>query len=274
MPQLLGYAFIWDYKVNRMKLILHYTPSSPFCRFALMTAIHKGINIQLYISNVSMPENQRIESVNPLKRVPALEIYHDSGEKDVLRHSILICEYLDTLSEHNKIIENNFSFKSIYYSFLGITERALSLFYETRRAPELQSVDSMNKFKSTLNGSLDEVERLLKTYPIANVNLVTIILSALLGYLDFRLSSEIDWRENRPKLVKWFSEFQQQDVFRKTLSFEMADLEQGALYSYQYSLEVSASLNPLDTFSKRATVIEKSGTASALVSLPLVYRPL
>ena len=257
-----------------MKLILHYAPASPFCRFALMAAIHKGINLELYISNISMPENQRIESVNPLRRVPALEIYHDSGEKGVLRHSILICEYLDTLSEHNKIIENNFSFKSIYYSFLGITERALSLFYETRRAPELQSVDSLNKFKSTLNVSLDEVERVLETYPIANVNLVTIILSALLGYLDFRLSNEIDWRVNRPKLVKWFSEFQKQDVFQKTLSFEMAKLEQGALYSYQYNLEVATPLNPFDTFSKRAAIIEKADTASALVSLPLVYRPL
>jgi glutathione S-transferase len=257
-----------------MKLILHYTPSSPFCRFVLMTAIHKGINVQLYISNIAIPENQRIESVNPLRRVPVLEIYHDSGEKDVLRHSILICEYLDTLSEHNKIIENNFSFKSIYYSFLGITERALSLFYETRRAPELQSIDNMNKFKSTINMSLDEVEKLLETYPIANVNLITIILSALLGYLDFRLSNEIDWRENRPKLVKWFSEFQQQEVFQKTLSFEMADLEQGALYSYQYNLEVATPLNPFDTFSKRAVVIETAATASPLVSLPLVYRPL
>ncbi len=257
-----------------MKLILHYTPSSPFCRFALMTAIHKGINLELYISNPSMPENQRIESVNPLRRVPVLEIYHDSGERDILRHSMLICEYLDSLSDHNKIIENNFSFKSIYYNLLGITERALSLFYETKRAPELQSVDNMNKFKSTLNVSLDEVESLLETYPIETINLVTIVLSTLLGYLDYRLNNEIDWRENRPKLVTWFSEFQKLAVFQKTLSFEMADLEQGTLYSYKYNLEVSTALNPLDTFSKRAEVIEKTDTASARVSLALVYRSL
>lgn len=255
-----------------MKLILHYAPASPFCRFALMTAIHKGVDVDIYASNPAMPENKRITSVNPLRRIPVLEIYHDSGEKDVLQHSMLICEYLDSLSEQNKVIENNFSFKAIYYNFLGITERAIGLFYEIKREPELQSKANISRWKLILSESLDQVEMLLETYPIDRVNLVTITLSALLGFLDFRLGKEIDWRENRPKLVKWFSEFQKQDVFQKTLSFDMTQLEQGAVYSYKHNLEISDALNPFMMFSKRSEIIEHADTASMSIDFPLNYR--
>lgn len=239
-----------------MKLILHYTPSSPFCRFVLMTAIHKKLQLLLYISNPLSLDNQRIEFVNALRQIPVLEVHaHNSCMN--LTHSMLICEYLDSLSPNNKVsIVDDFRFRDTYYRIYGITERVLSLMYETKRAPELQSKENTEKLKRIINMSLNNIEKELEMHPIKDINLFTITLSALLGYLDFRLNKEVDWRENRPKLNDWFIEFQKQAVFQKTLSFEFIDLKQGAIYDYQHDLEVDRSLMPLDRFLQRSTIID------------------
>lgn len=249
-----------------MRLILHYTPSSPFCKFAMMTAIHKQLPIDLYISNPMLAENQRLASISPLKRIPVLEIYEDSNHLTVLNDSMLICQYLDGLTK-NKVIKDGYAFLALCYNNRGIAERALSLLYEIRRPDELKSQEVMDRLRTTLDMSIDQVEQVLETYPINEVNLVAITLATLLGYLDFRFGMIFNWRDNRPKLTKWFANFQTQDVFQQTRSFEMTELEQGAIYSYDATCEIDHSLNPRAAFLARAHIIEPAVTASQNIKL-------
>ncbi|MDH5601581.1 MAG: glutathione S-transferase, partial [Gammaproteobacteria bacterium] len=53
---------------------------------------------------------------------------------------------------------------------------------------------------------LDELERTIKDWSQAPLNIGIISVGCLLGWLDFRFASE-DWRANRPGLRQWFEIF-------------------------------------------------------------------
>lgn len=61
--------------------------------------------------------NEHLESINPLRREPVLEIHEDSGGVIFLTHSMIICKYLDSLSEERKVNKKDIFLKAPISSF-------------------------------------------------------------------------------------------------------------------------------------------------------------
>lgn len=245
-----------------MKFILHYSPSSPFCRIVLMAAAHKRVDLELYISNPFRVDNYRLLSANPAMQLPTLEIISDDSSGRSKVDSIEICRYLDNLSDEHKIFYENDEFQNVTLVLRAILEKALAIVYEKRRPAEKQSEENISRCIGIINNFLINFEKIVGLYLSENINIVTITLASLLGYLDFRLSAAINWRENSQKLAEWFFEFQKNAIFYNTQHFEISDLEQGAVYSYAIEREQKEfyPLSHFGFFEKRSSVIEHSAS--------------
>ena len=76
---------------------LYNTPTSPFGRKVLITAIEKGLDKKIDVLPARTPEAELYKK-NPLDKLPVLVT--DDGE--VIIESSLICEYLDEIGSGPK----------------------------------------------------------------------------------------------------------------------------------------------------------------------------
>jgi glutathione S-transferase len=122
---------------------LYYSATSPYVRKVRVVAIEKGLDgdIEL-IEAMPWPDPSLIATQNPLGKVPALVL--DDGT--ALYDSPVICEYLDTLGEGNRLLPpvGPARWRSLRIQALadGIMDAAVSIVLERRRSAELRSSEA------------------------------------------------------------------------------------------------------------------------------------
>jgi glutathione S-transferase len=196
-------------------LKLYYSPLSPFSRKVRVIAHELGLKLEEV--NTSSRGNMEYRRVNPLGKIPALEL----ADGSVLFDSPVICEYLNAKGggkffPGDSIWRNNTGrWKALVLQALGdgIMEAALGRVYEDRyRPPELRSADINANNISVVQSSLDALERITFTDP---PTIGEITVACALGYVDFRLP-EVVWRPTHPKLAAWFEKFSQYPSMQAT----------------------------------------------------------
>jgi glutathione S-transferase len=197
---------------------LYYSSASPFVRKVLVCAHELGIadRIELATTKVLPSEpNRDYARVSPVMKVPALE--RDDGP--VLFDSVVICEYLDSLSKGSKLFpavgEARWRALRLHALADGILEAAVLTRYENALRPaEL-------RWKTWSEGQLLKVDQALdfleqNARDLEGMNIGTIAVGCALGYLDFRYA-ERKWRDGRPKLAAWFEAIAKRPSFEKTV---------------------------------------------------------
>ena len=197
---------------------LYYSSASPFVRKVLVTAHECGLadRIETVATKVVPSEpNREYARVAPLMKLPSLE--RDDG--GMLFDSIVICEYLDSLSKGAKVFppSGDARWKALRMHALadGILEAAVLCRYETAVRPaEL-------KWSAWLDGQLLKVDQALDTLEreaaeLDRLDIGTITAGCALGYLDFRFADR-KWRETRPKLARWYETMSRRPSFEKTV---------------------------------------------------------
>ena len=199
---------------------LHHNPASPFVRIVRITAHELGISdeIQLDHTGVFLPIeiHGAVAADNPLGKIPSLTTEHGH----VLYDSRVICEYLvhhagdKTLLPDEPVARfNNLTLQALAQ---GIADSGVSLRYETALRPEnLRWSEWSDRQTARIDDALDALEN-DRIDELDDVNLGTISVAAILGYLDFRWP-DWGWRDGRTKLAGFFEKFSTRASMQETM---------------------------------------------------------
>ena len=137
-----------------------------------------------------------------------------------LYDSRVICEYLDQLREAPRLFPepgaDRWDVLRLQALGDGMMDAALLVRYETFLRPEAL------RWSAWIDGQLDKVHRGLDRIEAVDapgfggrVDIGTITIACILGYLDFRFAT-MGWRETRPALAEWFETFAERPSMRST----------------------------------------------------------
>jgi len=199
---------------------LRYSPTSPFVRKVMVTALETGLvdRIEKIPSSVTpIKPNEDVARENPLVKVPALTT--DDGL--VLYDSPVICEYLDSLHGGPKLFPpaGPQRWIALRQQALGdgVLEAAILNRYESLRPKEYHWPDwtdgQMRKVRGAVSALEIEVGQGLLRGPLT---IGQITVGCALGYLDFRYAHE-NWRQRAPGLGRWYDDFAERPSMRQTV---------------------------------------------------------
>ncbi len=198
---------------------LRYSPTSPYVRKVVVTAIEAGLDerIERIETDVWNPATDIAED-NPLGKVPALV----TDEGRVLCDSPTICDYLDSLHGGPRLIPAEgparWQVLNLHALASGIMDAAVARVVEHRARPEhLRFGGWLERQKLKIDRALDSLDRQAAEGALDDpVNLGTITVGCALGYLDLRFSEDA-WREGRPALEAWYDAFSQRPSMQATV---------------------------------------------------------
>ena len=192
---------------------LFFTKVSPYGRKVRAVAIEKGLLEKIEHIEVDLKnKSQELLDANPLGAVPTL--ITDDGE--ALYDSPVICEYLDRLVATPKLFpggKRRFTALRIAALADAVAECAVAIVLESRRLPEQQSVQTIEKNKQALELSLRVLENDVKK--LKSLSIAPIAVASALGYVSFRLI-DYNWQEKNKKLARWYNNFIQRPSMQKT----------------------------------------------------------
>ena len=180
---------------------LNFSKTSPFVRKVMVCAHEKGLadNIEL------IDELEDLSATNPLSKVPAL--ITDDGK--AIYDSLVICFYLDGLSPAPVLIpaDTNARVAVLTSHALsnGVMDAAVATVMEVRRPEDKQWDDFKASQCGKIERALDGLENDVSGYA-DTVDLSTISVGAMLGYLDLRMA-ELGWRKRCAGLAEWYEGF-------------------------------------------------------------------
>lgn len=191
-----------------MKLLGSST--SPYVRKCRVAVIELGLSKDVEHLNVP-PTSDEIKAANPLLKVPALVL--DNGES--LFDSRIILRYLNESVGGPLYPSGHWGIQRRETMAEGVLDAALLLRAENASRPEDKRWDGWIETQSTkINRALDAMER--EADQLGSLDAAVIGTGCALGYLDFRFG-DWGWRDGRPKLAKWFEEFNARPSMQSTM---------------------------------------------------------
>ncbi|MDO8299333.1 glutathione S-transferase N-terminal domain-containing protein [Lacisediminimonas sp.] len=199
-----------------MKLIGSF--ASPYVRKVRVVMAEKKLDYEHVPEDVWSAQSA-IGLSNPLGKVPCL-IMEDGG---AMFDSRVIVEYLDTLTPVGKLIPSQgrerASIKCWEALADGILDAAVLVRLEkTRRAPEHQSQDWIDRQMAKVHGGLKAMSTGFAETPFCAGNqftLADVAVGCSLGWLALRFP-EITWRVDYPNLGKLFDKLSERQSFKDT----------------------------------------------------------
>ncbi len=189
-------------------LKLHAGPISPYARKVLVVLHETGLirRTEVIATSTGPLLANPIPDQNPLGKIPCL--ITEDGQP--IYDSRVICEYLDARHPFPKLIpagETRWRTLTLEATADGILDAALLMVYEVRLRPtDKQSPDWVEAQWRKIAAALDALEADWIDHLNGLLDLGQIATGTALGYLDLRHSAR-DWREGRPKLTAWETEF-------------------------------------------------------------------
>ena len=196
---------------------LWYSPASPFVRKVLVMAHETGLIEELelnLVASTAIQPDPELSKVNPLTKIPTLELEDGSTIFD----STVICEYLDTLHDGQKMIpDDETRWNTLVTQSIGngIMEAAVGVRYEQALRPQEHQWDVwMNGQFAKIDKALDVLET-WRGARIQDMHIGSITVACALAYLDFR-HGDRDWREGRPVLTQMLETFSRRTSMLQT----------------------------------------------------------
>ena len=182
---------------------LFHSPTSPYVRKVMVTAIEKGLDSQIEKIPTSASPIKRegdLPTKNPLAKVPCL--ITDDGR--ALFDSPVICAYLDTLKSPPLIpadAKGRFDCMTLEALADGFLDAGILLRYEGALRPEAKRWDDwVNGQMAKIMGAIDALETTYAAQLTGPLTVGQIAVGCALGWFDFRYG-QVDWRKDHPKLA-------------------------------------------------------------------------
>jgi glutathione S-transferase len=200
------------------KLVLRYSPTSPFVRKVLVMAHETGLEGRIErVLTLPWDPHTDLPKDNPLGKVPTL-----NTPEGWLYDSLVICDYLDSLHKGPKMFPpsgpERWRVLRRHALADGTLDAAVLRLVETRRAANEQSPSWIERQKGVVKRGLDRLEAEARGFGDM-IDISIIATAVLLGWLDFRFPSE-DWRPGRPTLAAWYAKFSQRPSMLATVPQE------------------------------------------------------
>ena len=199
-----------------MKLVTSLT--SPYGRKVRVVLLEKKIPFQLRVENPWLPDSP-VASLNPLGKVPVLLLEDGVSVFD----SRVIVEYLDHVSPVAHLIptepKSRMMVRGVEALADGVTDAAVAVFLEKKRAPGQQSSDWLAMQEKTLFRGLEALSEALgeKPWYLGNsMTLADVACGCMLGYLGLRFP-EIDWRTTHANLARLADKLATRASFTETV---------------------------------------------------------
>ena len=198
---------------------LYFGPNSPYVRKVMICAHEKGLIDRVELVDVrNVPGAPRdlkdLSSNNPLSKIPTL--ITDDGE--AIHDSLVICVYLESLRDEPVLIPTDrraqVAVLTRHALANGIMDATVAIVAEGLRPEDKQWGD----FTEDQHGKIDRSLAVLETEVSRfedTIDLSTISVGAMLGYLDLRIPV-IGWRDRCPALAEWYEGFSQRASMRAT----------------------------------------------------------
>ncbi|MDE2578795.1 MAG: glutathione S-transferase family protein [Hyphomicrobiales bacterium] len=187
---------------------LRYARTSPFVRKVVVFAEESNVAETIHKVDTDVwSADTDIHEDNPLGKIPALVT--DDG---TFVGSFACCDYLNKRWSTKKLIPENdaprWRVMQIHGLADGAMEAAVAYVIEARRRPqEFVYADFLDRQMSRLDKTMNSLEA--RIGDLSELDLGSITTGCMLGYLDFRLSDQFDWRARAPQLADWYKEFSQ-----------------------------------------------------------------
>jgi glutathione S-transferase len=211
----------------KVRMILLYQTHSPYARKVLVFAHECGLEDRLHVEHHETSPtnpNMQVYKQNPLGKVPVL-IRPDLPS---LFDSDVICAYLDEQHSGRKLIpsagEARWLALRLQAAAQGLADTAILLRWETVRRPaELRHATLAQGYHHKLIEAYDWLEaNIAESVPL---HVGHIAVATALSWMRFR--DLPDFADGRPRLAKWFAEFEQRHSMLSTpLSGETVDTPQ------------------------------------------------
>ncbi len=188
---------------------------SPYVRKARVLIEEKALPVEFVIED-PWADNSPIIEKNPLSKVPALEI----APNDYIFESVLIVHFLDHVDGRSFTPRDPVGYwEAQRWQSLGngIIDAAIQRIFETRRPPEHQLQDKMEREAARVRRAIALGESSFKggEFLVGNrLSIADLILGVALQYVDFRYPH--DWRATSPKLKAWHAGIAARTSFVKT----------------------------------------------------------
>jgi len=198
---------------------LYYSSTSPFVRKVNVLSIEVGLDKQLeWVTTNPWQAEDKLTAENPLSKIPTLI----TDDEKVIYDSRVICEYLDSLHDGEKMIplvgENRWQVLRLQALADGILEAGILRFLEKKRTKEQQSKDFDEMQKNSVERGLGYLEATVSDWG-EKLDLGVLSVACTLGWLDFRFSDD-NWRANCSKLALWYETFSKRPSMIKTIPTE------------------------------------------------------
>jgi glutathione S-transferase len=204
---------------------LYYSPTSPYVRKVMVTALETGLeaNLERVPTNVYSPDAALV-AANPLSKVPAL--ITDDGL--VLFDSPVICEYLDSLHGGRRLFpdQDPERWQALRRQALadGLLDAALLCRMESLRPEAKRWSDWIDRQWGKVTRALDVLAAETGLHAPGAIRdepptIGEIAVGCALGWLDFRFPEE-DWRKERPDLAAWYETFAARPSMQATVPHE------------------------------------------------------
>ncbi len=188
---------------------LFHSPTSPYVRKVMVTAIEKGLDGQIEKIPTSASPIKREGELpvrNPLGKVPCL--ITDDGR--ALFDSPVICAYLDGLKSPPLIpadAKGRFDCMTLEALADGFLDAGILLRYEGALRPEDKRwPEWIDGQMAKITGAMDALETTYAAQLSGPLTVGQIAVGCALGWFDFRYG-HVDWRSPRPKLAAFAKAF-------------------------------------------------------------------
>ena len=198
------------------KMILHWSPRSPYVRKVMIVAHELGLADRLApvrtVVGGTTPHRELMARA-PLGKIPVLEL----ADGSVLYNSPVICEYLDTLHDGARLFPQAWPERGVALRRQalgdGMLDVALPWLSERFRPAERQSAPHMALWREKLVACVGALEAEAAALAAGPFTIGHVAIGVALGYLDFRFG-ELAWREGHPGLAGWYQGFAARESVR------------------------------------------------------------
>lgn len=192
---------------------LYTSLTSPYGRKCRIVAQVAGVADSVAVTQVDY-KSEAYGAVNPLKKVPALEL--DDGT--VLIDSPVIAAYLASLGDTAKVLPSDAlaKWKSLALEALadGITDAGVMIFVERRRDENPQSKAWIETQSVKINTALDAIETQAASFK-DRTDIGVLAVASSVAWLEFR-SIVPGVREGRKNLSAWLDAISARDFMVNT----------------------------------------------------------
>lgn len=190
--------------------------TSPYVRKARVLISEKNIDCEFVVED-PWPAESKIPSMNPLGKVPVLQI----GPDNYLFESVLVVHYLDHLGGKPLPPADAAGYwQSQWWQALGhgMIDANIARVLESRRPAEKQMPEKMEREEARIARAFVTADSAYQGGQFlvgSKFSLADLVLGVACQYIDFRYAH--DWRGKHPRLKKWFDGIAARRSFQETL---------------------------------------------------------